>query len=132
VRPPRRLEKAEQHAGVQLLRTACRAQVYVLGHARPKGDRQATMQSPGLPDVEGFLPRPGGGAVFFKWEVKRTGGRLSPAQVDYRARCLEAGVAHIVGDLDALIAWLIAEGFLRRDQVPYYRLPAAAELEVAR
>jgi hypothetical protein len=132
MRTPPRLEKAEQAAGVALLRTIG-ATVYVLGHARPQGDRPGTMQTPGLPDVEAFLPALAAApALFLKWEAKRSrGGRRSPAQIEYGELCATAGVAYVVGDLDALIAFLIGCGRLRADQVPHDRLPPARRLEEA-
>jgi hypothetical protein len=126
---PVRREKAEQAAGVQLLRSACGAHVYVLGHPRPAGDRPSTMQTPGLPDVIAFLPVPRTWTVdvpivLVMWEAKSSRGRLRPEQTTFLELCQAAEVRHVVGDLDALIAWLIEYGFLQRGQVPHYRLPA--------
>lgn len=126
---PVRLEKHEQADGVRLLRSLG-ATVYVLGTVRPRGDRPSTMQTPGLADVEAFLPRPRLGAGQFnparlvKWEVKRSaGGKVRPEQIEYRQHCIDAGVDHVIGDLNALMAWLVGKGYLAADQLPHDRQP---------
>lgn len=125
-------EKAAQQHIVQLLRSiGC--QVYVLGTHRRRGDYHGTMQTPGLPDVLAFLPprREVSGASalarrLLVVEAKAPAGRLRPEQKTFRSCCIDAAVDHVVGGLDAVIAWLIREGYVRMDQVPHYRLPAAA------
>lgn len=58
------------------------------------------------------------------WEVKRPdGGRMSPDQREFRDLCEQSRTAHVVGPLDELIAWLIARGYVLRNQLPHYRLP---------
>lgn len=129
-KPPKpRLEKHEQGDGVALLRSLG-AQVYVLGHARPRGDRPSTMQTPGLPDVEAFLPRPRYRAGqfhprrFLKWEVKRPRkATIRAEQAAYRQLCLDADIAHVMGDLNTLIAWLVDGGYLLPSQLPHDRQP---------
>lgn len=130
----RQPEKAEQGAIVRLLSMLGR--VWVLGTRRRRGSRcpacgafvpedQATRQSPGLPDVIAFLEGAGSGAaptLLFD-EVKAADGRPSPDQKDFAQCCRAANVPHVMGNLDATIAWLIEHEYLRRDQVPYYRLP---------
>lgn len=117
-------EKVEQEHGVQLLR-ALGAKVYVSGTRRRAGDYQGTMQTPGIPDVEAWLPGARHGfprlRVLLKWEVKSAAGKMSPAQLEYRELCIQASVAHVCGDFDALIAWLIQQKWLREDQVAHYR-----------
>jgi hypothetical protein len=49
---------------------------------------------------------------------------MRPEQQVFRELCGLAGVAHVAGDLDALIAWLVAEGYARTDQFPHYRRTA--------
>jgi hypothetical protein len=128
IRAPRRRrpvvpEKAEQAQGVALLRSLG-AWVGVLGTRRPGGDYQGTCQTPGFPDVYAIIPRRGAGgaetAVW--WEVKSERGRLRPEQDDFRRRCFNAGHAHVTGGLSALMAWLVAAGFLKREQLPASRL----------
>lgn len=120
------LEKSEQAHGVQLLR-GLGGKVYVLGTHRRRGDYQGTMQTPGWPDVAAFLPpRPVGGrvrSIFLFWEAKAKGGRLRPEQEEFRALCQDALIEHVVGDLDALIAWLIARNYVHAEQFPHYRQP---------
>lgn len=155
-RKPVQREKVEQAHIVQLLATLG-AKVYVLGTHRRQTDFHGTMQTPGLQDLQAFLPRKVAGApvcakcrhvmngqgdmctppecrcvceavplrelVFV--ECKAAGGRLRPEQRELRELCLLAGVAHVVGGLDAVIAWLLGRGYLKQSQVPHYRLPAA-------
>jgi len=86
-----------------------------------------TRQTPGIPDLEAFLPLRAGDdrRVFLKIEVKRPGEKLRPEQDAYRELCEAAGVAHLWGDLDDVIAWLLAHNYLAPQQVPHYRLPKA-------
>lgn len=132
---PRRFvvsEKVEQAHGVQLL-LSIGAEVYVSGTRRKRGDYQGTMQTPGIPDVEAFLKgafsqrdREAGypDRLILKWECKRVGGRLSPAQQRYQELCAAARIAYVVGPLDALIAWLAAHHYINADDVAHYRRPA--------
>ena len=124
-------ERVEQAHIVQLLRSLGAA-VYVLGTVRRRGDYPGTMQTPGLPDLYVVLPparlpatRPTLRGHSPLWvEVKAQGGRLRPAQVAFQAQCIVAGVPHVVGGLDAVIAYLIAGGWLAAASVPHYRRPA--------
>ncbi|MGE0445661.1 MAG: VRR-NUC domain-containing protein [Vicinamibacterales bacterium] len=132
-RPRRRQPEAvQQEQGIALLRTLG-ATIYRLGVRRRGGDYQGTMQTAGLPDVFAFLPDtatgplPGAqivGRTFLVWEVKASGGRVRPEQAAFRALCVDAGVAHVLGDCDALIAWLVAGGYLRADQLSAARRTA--------
>lgn len=120
-------EKAEQAHIVRLLRSLG-AMVYVTGTRRRKGDYQGTMMSPGIPDLEAFLPVRTDtiGTRYrelLKVEVKAAGGRLRPEQAEYRELCCVARVHHIVGGVDAVIAWLIERGYIADKNVPHYRLP---------
>ena len=123
-KPRPRLERYEQADGVKLLRMLGAA-VYVLGTVRPRGDHPGTRQTPGLPDVQCFLPMRGGARVFLCWEVKSAAGRLRPEQAIFRDHCKAAGVAHVTGDLTALMAWLVSAGYLTADQLPHGRQAAA-------
>lgn len=137
-RPPRQRERAEQAAIVRLLRSLG-ATVYTLGTTRRKGDFMGTMQTPGLPDLIAFIKRktwldvdtPLDGItrrVLFI-ECKAKGGRLRPEQAEFRALTLQADVAHVVGGVDEVIAWLIDQRYLKADQVAHYRQPATAATE---
>jgi len=55
-------------------------------------------------------------------EVKAAGGRLRPEQAEFRELAIAAHVAHVVGGLDDVVAWLIAHGYLRDSHVPHYRV----------
>ena len=119
-------EKSVQAQGVALLRSLGGA-VFVLGTRRPSGDYQGTRQTPGLPDVLAFVPHRGSGArTFVAWECKVPGGRVRPEQREFAGLCFEAGVAHVTGDLTALMAWLVEAKFLRADQLPASRQPKTA------
>lgn len=130
---PRVLEKVEQAQIITFLRTLG-GEVYVLGTHRRRGDFQGTMQTPGLPDLEAFLPSIGdkpGAWLFLKVECKARGGKLRPAQVEYQQLAQLSGLVHIVGGLDAVIAWALEAGYITAGQVPHYRLPIAAEADHA-
>jgi hypothetical protein len=120
-------ESVEQRHIVVLLRTV-RGEVWELGTKRSrKDDHMGTRQTPGVPDVLAFLPpAPGSGStrwVFLFIEAKGQGGRLRPEQKRFRELALLAELAHIVGGQNEVIAWLLERGYLRREQVPHYRLP---------
>ena len=130
LRPPVRNEKSEQADCIKLLRMLG-ARVYVLGTVRRKGDYHGTMQTPGIADLEAWLPVPLAKrrSILFprrllKMEVKRSkGSATTPDQKAYASLCSEAGIDYVRGDLAALMAWLVAEGFLRADQLPASRQP---------
>lgn len=126
---PRVSERVEQAHIVRLLRTVG-GTVYVIGTTRKRGDHPGTMQTPGLADLLVFLPdrsHPRVGALRALWiEVKATDGRLSPVQKEFRACCQLAELDYVSGPLDAVIAWLVSEGYLKDSQIPYYRQPAPA------
>lgn len=116
----RQPERAIQAQGVRLLKTLGAA-VWTIGTTRRKGDYMGTMQTPGLPDVLAFLPVRGlRERRLLVWEAKAPKGRLRPEQAEFRDQCLFAGVAHVVGGTDALVAWLVQERYLHADQVPHY------------
>lgn len=134
-RTPRHLERGEQANGVKLLQMIGAA-VYVSGTNRPKPNpgcpvclrNQSTRQTPGIPDVEAFLPNsrvtlrvP----TLLKWECKAPGKgaeAMSVAQDVYRQMCDRTGVWHVVGDYTALMQALVSRGYLREQDVPFYRL----------
>lgn len=127
---PRVSEKVLQQ---QIVRFLCNlgARVYVSGTVRRTGDYQGTMQTPGIPDVEAWLPLAPGVAspharsrVVLKVECKAAGGQLSAAQESYRQLCLEGpvGLHHVVGGLDDVIAWAIDQGYVKAENMPHYRL----------
>jgi hypothetical protein len=137
-RPARRraspLEKHEQAGIVKLLRSMG-ADVYVLGTRRPRktacphckalvGETQGTRQTPGLPDVIAFLKTTDAlvGRFQVAIECKRKGGTMSPDQERFQASCAASGVAHIVGNLDDVMQWLVAKGFLNANQVSHFHL----------
>lgn len=122
-------ERVEQAHVVQLLRSIG-AHVYVLGTVRPKADSyHGTCQTPGLGDLYVILPARDG-----KWadkppqplwiEMKRRGGRVRPEQKLFAERCRAAGVAHVTGTCDDVIAYLVQGGWLKASSVAHYRQPA--------
>ena len=137
-RAPRRrrasgpLEKTEQAHIIQML-TRVGGRVWVTGVPRRKGDFQGAMRTPGLPDVIAFLPRTLGqpGRRLLCVEVKKIGGRLRPEQETFRQECLDASVDHVVGGLDAVIAWLVQTGYVKASEFAHYRQPAAGGAHAA-
>lgn len=126
-RRPRVPEKTEQAHIVQLLRSVG-ARVWVLGTRRRRGDYPGTMQTPGVPDLVAFVlvrdrPKP----RRLLWvEVKAEGGYLRPEQAEFASLCDAAGVAHVVGGLDAVLARLVSWGVVRADGIAHYRRPKGA------
>ena len=125
--------KAEQQHVVALYRSVG-AQVYVLGTTRRRGDRcpschafvpnrdHGTHQTPGVADLAVFLPHRSDDPARFLWhEVKAGSGRLSADQVIFRDWCVATGIEHVVGGLDAAIAYLVRIGRARVDQFTHYR-----------
>jgi hypothetical protein len=116
-------EKTEQAHIVQLL-LRLNAAVFVLGTRRPRGDYPGTRQTPGLPDLVAFLPSTREQGTRQVWiECKAVGGRLRSEQQDFKTLCESAGVAHIVGTFDDVIAWLSANGYVNAAAFPHYRQP---------
>lgn len=111
--PPRIPEKAVQASIVKLLRSIG-ATVYVLGGNRPKGDHPGTRQTPGIPDLYVHIPYVGSDASEHFWvEVKAKGGKLRPEQAAFMVLCHDAGMRHIVGGLDEVLAFLRAGGWVK-------------------
>lgn len=107
----RQPERAIQWRIVGLLRSVG-CSVWVLGTTRRSGDYPGTMQTAGLPDLIAFLPRAQG--VLFV-EAKAPGGRLRPAQADFRACCLPLvadRVYHVTGGLEAVVGILAKLGIV--------------------
>ena len=104
-------ERAEQRAILDVLKLVG-AEWWVLGTTRKRGDYQGTCQTPGLGDIVAFVPRVNARAWSEQvWiEAKAPGGRLSPAQKRFKAACERADIAHIVGGIDVVLAWLRARG----------------------
>lgn len=144
-RPRRRAvqrEKGEQQHIVDTIRMVG-GEPWVLGTRRRRGancpkcgefvpEHQGTRQTPGFPDVVGFIPVPtftpageqaGKLPVLVFVEVKAEGGRLTPDQRRFREWCLAAGAVHISGGFDAFIAWLLERRVCHEHQFPHYRLP---------
>ena len=119
MKTPRVSERVEQAHIVRLLRSLGCA-VYVLGTVRRKGEYPGTMQTPGIADLEVWV-HDQDTTELLKIEVKAKNGRMRPEQVTYREHCQRAGIAHITGGLDEVIAWCVARRMLKPDQVPYYR-----------
>jgi len=117
-RPAVQHEKIIQADVVELLELYGAA-VYVLGVRRQRGEYQGTMQTPGIADLEawiptGRVPHDNEPRVLLKVECKAPDGRFSPAQRDYRAYCLAGGVPYVSGGVDAVLAWLRARGLKPR------------------
>ncbi len=109
IRPPRVPERVVQQQIVHLLRSLG-AQVWVLGTVRRRGDYHGTMMSPGLPDLIASVK---GRMLMVECKAKGKGLRLE--QRVFQQACRDCGVAHVVGGLDDVIAWLMAEGLLKAE-----------------
>lgn len=132
LRPPRVPEKVEQQHIIDTLRTF-RFQVYVVGHPSPNDGRKfrGTGQTPGIPDLFAFSPLRDGAYREFLWvEAKRAGGRLRPEQAEFRELALRVSerMHHVVGTLDAVIAWLIAQRWAAATQFSHFRIPKQESL----
>ena len=125
-RKPTADEKAEQ-AQICTLIGALGGVFYVLGTRRAQycglcGGRnqdQGTRQTPGIADLFALLPpppttypQPGTAWVPLWIEVKGRGGSLSLEQLAFRGHCAHAGLVHLVGGVDEVIAYLEARGWL--------------------
>jgi hypothetical protein len=123
--PPVRPTERQQQAQIVALLTSLGGKVWTLGTTRKRRDHHGTMQSPGLPDLIAFIPTKHQTEArhweFLVVEVKAKGGRLRPEQQTFRDLCHAAGIPHIVGDLDAVFAWLLDKGYLRREQINHAR-----------
>lgn len=127
----RRIPERTVQAQVVAALRSVGAHVMTLGTVRPKGDRPGTMQSRGWPDVGAFLPaaprdprRCDDEQVGPHWlwvECKAKGGRLRPEQADFARRCHEVGIAHLVGGLDVVLAYLQQYGYIREYPGQYRR-----------
>ncbi len=131
-------EKIEQAQIVKLWKWLS-GDVYIIGTKRPRGkpcpkcgtfvpEFQGTCQTPGIPDLYGFLPAPTlpirkySRPVSLWLEAKAADGRLSPDQRIFRDHCVATGTLHVTGGLDDFIAFLIDGGWIRADQVAHYRV----------
>lgn len=134
---PVQRERGEQ-AAIRHLLLSLGAKVYTLGTTRRRGDQHfGTMQSPGLPDLIAFLKFPPAASrlapiaeanalstrqlLFI--EVKAAGGRMRSEQIEFRGLAIASDVAHVAGDADAVIAWLVEHGHMPASSVAHYRQP---------
>jgi len=92
-------------------------------------------QTPGPADVLAFLRAPKygtGGPRGVWWEaksedaVKGKARGQSEEQAQFQKECAEVGWDYVLGTVTDLVGYLIAGGWLRRQDVPWYRLPPEA------
>ena len=134
-------EKIEQSQIIKLWQHLG-GKVYIIGTKRPRGkpcpkcgtfvpEFQGTCQTPGIPDLYGFLPTSRysttgimepGRTVSLWLEAKAPGGRMSDDQKEFRDHCIASGTIHVVGGVNEFIAFLIEGGWIRADQVAHYRV----------
>lgn len=108
-------ERVVQARVVAALR-AVGATVLTLGTVRRRGDHPGTQQSAGWPDVGAFMPASRDGRTPRHWlwvECKARGGRIRPEQAAFAAACQACGIAHLTGDLDVVLGYLQACGYIR-------------------
>ena len=100
--------------------------VYVLGITRKRGDHPGTMQTAGLPDLFAFLPYEHGeqryGERLVAVEVKAPGELPTHPQVDFAEHCDAAGIAHVIGGFEAVVAWALGEGLIE-GTITDFRIP---------
>lgn len=141
---PRVLEKTEQANIVELARSVG-CDVYVLGTVR-RGSlcqncgahvagHRGTQQTPGIPDLEIWLPAHGIQRVLHdtfgntrelvKWETKSETGRLSDEQKTYRDMCAAGGVTWGCGTFADFEQFLVTRGLVIAQWIPHYRQPKA-------
>ena len=70
---------------------------------------RATGQTPGIPDLRFYPPS---GPAFWV-EAKAAGGRQSPAQAAFQARCARCGDPYVLGGYREVLAYLRARGLWR-------------------
>jgi hypothetical protein len=113
-RVPERIVQAQIRAAL----LAIGAKVYTIGRP-PRRDAvyHGTGQTPGIPDLYVLLPEspfPTLASAHGLWiECKAKGGRLRPAQAEFAQLCGEAGIPHLVGGLDEVLAYLQQHGYVR-------------------
>ena len=76
----------------------------------------STRMTPGLTDLYVLLPESVDGQTLphgLGVEVKAKGGTLRPAQAEFARLCGDAGVMHLVGGLDVVLAYLQQAGYIR-------------------
>jgi len=120
-------EKTEQASILNLVHLLG-GRAYVLGTRRGQycglcGGRntdQGTRQTEGIADLYVLLPpapttypQPGTAWAALWIEVKGRGGTLSPEQVAFRDFCARSRVPHLVGGIDAFLAWCQAGGWVK-------------------
>ena len=104
-------ERAEQRAILDLLKLV-KAEVWVLGTVRKRGGWQGSRQTPGMCDIVAFIPvvSYSSASILLMIEVKAPKGRLSVRQRAFQLACRRSTASHIVGGVDAVLAWLRARG----------------------
>ena len=131
---PRRVPEKVIQAQIRHALLAVGASVYTIGRP-PRRDavHKGTGQTPGIPDLYVLLPTsiypsqsPRVGRTLSPthglWiEVKAKGGKLRPDQTAFRERCAAAGIPHLVGGLDDVLAYLLTHGYIREYPAQYRR-----------
>jgi hypothetical protein len=102
--PPRELQ-LEKRVQADVIDTYERFGCTVCSLSQPR----ASMQTPGIPDLYVFPPQ---NRPAFWHETKKPGGRQSPEQIVFQARCRAAGVAYVLGGVPEALAILAAFGFV--------------------
>jgi len=120
-------EKTEQASILNLVHLLG-GRAYVLGTRRGQycalcGGRntdQGTRQTEGIADLAIYLPPPhiartelSRGWAFLWVECKGKGGTLSIEQVAFRDYCVRARVPHVVGGIEAFLAWCQVGGWVK-------------------
>lgn len=91
-------EDAHVNAGRKLVRA-------LGGHYAHNSQKRRSKVEPGISDSLIFFPRH---RRFAFWEAKRVGGKQSSAQKLFQELCEACGIDYVLGPLEALEAWIIA------------------------
>jgi hypothetical protein len=124
---PRRVPEKVVQAQIRHALLSVGAAVYTIGRP-PRRDAvfKGTGQTPGIPDLYALLPDTPTGPLMVPghglWiECKAKGGKLRPEQAAFQARCVDAGIPHLVGGLEDVLAYLLAHGYIREYPAQYRR-----------
>lgn len=107
-RPAPPLEKDVERRVIALYKAAG-CVVYRLSQGY-RSERGGTRQTPGIPDL--YVIGPEGWGAWWH-ETKRPGGKLRPAQAEFRRVCQRNGLGHVVGGVAETEQWLVEQGLAR-------------------
>lgn len=108
----RRAPEKQEQARIRVLLTALRFSIYDTSQPFHPAI------TPGVPDIIAF-----GVTEMIYVEVKAPGGKLSPAQLLFRANCARTGTPYLFGDYANVRGMLKARGYIREDSFGEWLVP---------